>query len=358
MIKILYIIDTLRRGGKERQFVELIKGLDRSKYEIHTIALEKRMDGYDDVVKNLSHYFEYKFRKFRWDISLIKYFVRYCKQHKIDIIQVWDGMSAFYGYFTSLFSGVKFINYSIQGADQRLTYRHIYERILLKLSKYVLANQYAGLRIYGLKKKGKVIYNGIDLNRFSHIRDKNNDKFVIGIVANLTEYKDYYTFFNAIRILQDRISNFEVHIIGGGRLTQTYKDYAVKIGVNQSILKYFGRVSNVEDYIPNFDVGVLCSYKEKGEGLSNSVLEYMACGVPPIITDVGAAREIVEEGITGFLFEAENAQDLANKILLLYNDYDLRLRIGERAKEEVFKRFGYERYIREMEEYYEMVMKS
>ena len=176
---------------------------------------------------------------------------------------------------------------------------------------------------------------------------------VIGIVANLTDYKDYYTFFDAIKILQEKIKNLEVHIIGGGKLTQAYKDYAVQIGVDQSILRYFGRVANTEDFIPNFNVGVLCSYKNKGEGLSNSVLEYMACGVPPIITDIGAAREIIEEGVKGFLFEAGNAKDLEEKIGMMIEDRKLRIEMGERAKKVVFEKFSYERYIKEFEEYYE-----
>ena len=300
MIVVLHLLDVLRRGGKEKQFLELIKGINKSKFQIHTIVLEKRTDGYDEEVKSLSDNFTYMPRRFRWDLFLIWDLVKYCKKNKIDIINVWDGMCAFYGLIVSWILGVKFINGSIRDSDPRKSYRHIIKHIILKLSKYVIANQHAGLKVYGMEKKGKVIYNGIDLDWFrgrgerkrqstedkgQKTEDRNQktedrsqkmedrNKFVIGIVANLTEYKDYYTFFNTIRILQDRVSNFEVHIIGGGRLTQTYKDYAVKIGVNQSILKYFGRVSNVEDYIPNFDVGVLCSYKEKGEGLSNSVLE-------------------------------------------------------------------------------------
>ncbi len=70
-MKILHLLDTLRRGGKERQFVELIRGLDKSKYQIHTIVLEKREDGYDNEVRELSYNFEYKFRRFRWDLFLI-----------------------------------------------------------------------------------------------------------------------------------------------------------------------------------------------------------------------------------------------------------------------------------------------
>ena len=351
-MKILHLLDTLRRGGKERQFVELIRGLNKTNYQIHTIVLEKRKDGYDDEVRELSCNFEYKFRRFRWDIFLIFDLIKYCKKNNIEVIQVWDGMCAFYAYFVSLFIGIKFINYSIQEADPRLSYRYLIQRIILKLSKNVISNQYAGLRVYGVAKKGRVIYNGLDFSRFNKTRTRNDHKFVIGIVANLTDYKDYYTFFDAIKILQEKLKAFEVHIIGGGKLTQTYKDYSVEIGVNQSILRYFGRITNTEEFIPNFDVGVLCSYKNKGEGLSNSVLEYMACGAPSVITDIGAAREIVEDGITGLLFEAGNAEDLAEKIALLMEDGKLRREIGERAKKVVFEKFSYKRYINQFEEYY------
>lgn len=355
-MNILFLFDTLRRGGKERQFVELIRGLNKSRYKVHTIVLEKRPDGYDDIVKELSYNFEYKLRRFRWDIFLIFDFIKYCKMHNIDIIMVWDGMSAFYAYFISLFTRIKFINYSIQDTDSRLTYRMIIKRVILKLSKYIIANSYSGLKVYGVEYKGKVIYNGLDFKRFNKDRTRSDNKFVIGIVANLTEYKDYYTFFDAIKILQDEIDNLEVHIIGGGKLTDTYKKYAKDIGINQDILVYYGRITNVEDYIPNFDVGVLSSYKEKGEGLSNSVLEYMACGVPPVITDIGAAREIVNDGVTGLLFETGNSKDLADKILLLYNDEKFRVKIGQKAREEVFNKFSYDRYIKEMEKYIEDVI--
>jgi glycosyltransferase involved in cell wall biosynthesis len=355
MIKILHLLDLLRRGGKERQFIELLRGIDKTKYQIHTVVLEKRTDGYDNEAKNLSHSFVYMPRRFRWDLLLVLDLIKYCKKNQIEVIHVWDGMCAFYALFTAWFSGVKFINGSIRDADPRRSYRHIVKNIVLKLSKHIVANQYAGLKVYGVEKKGKVIYNGLDFERFTNFKKTKNRNFVIGIVANLTEYKDYYTFFKAIKILQEKVEKFEVQIIGGGKLTQTYKDYAIQIGVDQSILKYFGRVTNTENLIPNFDVGVLCSYKTKGEGLSNSVIEYMACSVPPIITDIGAAREIVEEGVTGLLFEPEDGKNLADKIKLLIDNEKLRLEIGERAKKVVFEKFSYERYIQESEEYYSKI---
>ncbi len=355
-ITVLHIIDELRRGGKERQFVELLKGLDRSAFSIHTICFLERQDGYDEQVKELSSKFSYFLRKYRWDLFLIIELIKYCRRESIDIIYVWDGMTAFYGYFASLFSRTKFVNGSIRDTDTRRTYRHLIKRWILNISGNIVANSQAGLDAYDIKNRGLVIYNGLDLNRFNQIRTRNDDKFVVGIVASLSEYKDFYTFFDAIKTIQEKINNLEVHIIGAGKLAEEYKEYAVKIGVNQEILKYIGRVSNTENYIPNFDVGVLCSYKQRGEGLSNSVIEYMACEVAVVITDIGAAREIVTNNENGFLFEAGNPIDLSEKIFNLYKDEELRKKIATSGKDSVKDKFSFTQFVKENEKYYKSLI--
>ena len=350
-IRVLNIVDELRRGGKERQLVELLKGIDRNKFEMYAISLLPREDGYDEEAKSLVQKFCYFNRKYKWDLTLVYKLIRYCRNNKIDIVYSWDGMTSFYSLLASYFIKSVFVSGSIRDTDTRKSYKHTYKRVVLKLSKNIVANSYAGLKTYNVEKKGKVIYNGLDLKRFENLNREKQDKFTIGIVANLTEYKDYFTFFRAIKLLSEKTNDFEVHIIGWGKKAKEYQDFAEKLGI-KGYLKYFGRVSDAEKYIINFDVGVLCSYKEKGEGLSNSVLEYMACGITPIITDVGAAKEIIEDGVTGLLFEAGNAKDFAEKIYYLYKNKEIRNMIGSRAKEEVFKKFSYERFIKEIEIYY------
>lgn len=351
-IRVLHLMDTLRRGGKERQLIELLKNIDKDRYESFLISLEVRADGYDDDAKGLVTDFQYMVRKYRWDLLLIFRIKKYCKENKIDVIQVWDGMCAFYAFNVSLFTGILFVNYSIQDTDSRRTYRHLIKRLMLKLSKNVIGNSIIGLKVYGVEKKGKVIYNGLDFKRFESLKKKANNKFLIGIVANLTEYKDYYTFFDAIKLLAESRSDFEVQIVGWGKLADEYKDYAQKIGIS-SCLQFMGKVNDAENHIVNFDIGVLCSYRQKGEGISNSVLEYMACGVPPVITDVGAAREIIDDGVNGLLFDAGNSVDLMEKIVLLIEDNELRNNISINAKAAVFRKFSYAKFIKSIEEYYE-----
>ncbi len=354
-IRVLQIVDELRRGGKERQLVELIKGIDKDKFEMYVISLLPREDGYDEEVKGLAMKFSYLNRKYKWDLSLVRELVRYCKENEIDIVYSWDGMTSVYSLLASYFTKVKFINGSIRDTDTRKSYKHLYKRLVLRLSRNVVANSNAGLKVYGAEKKGKVIYNGLDFKRFENQKIENHNKFIVGIAANLTVYKDYYTFFDAIKILRSGNNNFEVHVVGWGKMAEIYKRYAEELGIMDCV-KFFGRVSDAENYISKFDVGVLCSYKNKGEGLSNSIIEYMACGIPAIITDIGAAREIVEDGKTGLLFEAGNTNDLSNKIELLMLNERLRIDIGKSAKVSVSEKFSYSKYIKSVETYYENIV--
>jgi L-malate glycosyltransferase len=101
---------------------------------------------------------------------------------------------------------------------------------------------------------------------------------------------------------------------------------------------------------------VLCSYKDKGEGLSNSVLEYMICSVPPVISRIGATTEIIDDGISGLLFEPENVNDLANKILILYEDIEFRRKIAENAKSKVLNKFALNVYINNYENLYSKLL--
>lgn len=354
MIRVLHIIDELRRGGKERQFVELLRGIGKDEFEIFTISFLPRPDGYDEFVKEHSKDFRYFERRFRWDIFLVFKLIRYCRENEIDLIYVWDGMTAFYGLIAALFVKAKFINGSIRDTDARKSYRHIIKRILLKLSKFIVANSKAGLTVYDVQDKGKVIYNGLDLTRFTAAR-KVNKIFTIGIVANLTDYKDYYTFFDAMALLKERGKVFTVKVVGWGKLAEEYKRYSEQKGLS-GIIDFIGRVSNSEEFIAGFDVGILSSYAEKGEGLSNSVIEYMAMGVPPVITDIGAAREIITPGKTGFVFAPGDAGQLANHIEYLMDSPVVAAIMGAEARKFVEERFSFATYIRETESYYREVL--
>ena len=351
-INILILVDELRRGGKERQLFELVRGIDKSRFSIILYSFFPRVDGYDREIQQHLSGFGYFHRRIRWDFSVIPQLVNLCRREHIGIIHAWDGMTAFFGLAAGWVCGIPFVNGSIRDTDARLSYRHLVKRLVLLLSRNIVANSFAGLNVYHVIKKGEVIYNGIDPGRFTMKKEYQGSEFVIGIVANLSEYKDYYTFFSAIDLLRNDIRHLRVVIIGDGRLKTRYLEFARSLGLNDQVLDFRGRLVEVEPLVPTFDIGILCSYKKNGEGLSNSVLEYMISGVPSVVTDTGAMREIIDEKIDGLLYAPETPADLARKILSLYKDPELRKSIGENGRKKVLEKFCYNTFIEESERYY------
>jgi len=95
----------------------------------------------------------------------------------------------------------------------------------------------------------------------------------------------------------------------------------------------------VESIVSGIDVGVLCTYTE---GISNSVMEYMAAGRPTVVTDGGGSRELVVEGRTGFLVPPSDPEAMAIKIEALLDRPDLAEELGLAAQRHLLRQFSLE----------------
>ena len=100
-------------------------------------------------------------------------------------------------------------------------------------------------------------------------------------------------------------------------------------------------------------VGVLCS---ETEGLSNAILEYMACGLPVVATNVGGNPELVVEGETGFLYAPGDVEGLAKALGRLLADPALAARLGAAARARFETRFGLRRMVDETVAVYERAL--
>ncbi|WAR45772.1 TIGR03088 family PEP-CTERM/XrtA system glycosyltransferase [Methylomonas rapida] len=165
-----------------------------------------------------------------------------------------------------------------------------------------------------------------------------DDKVVIGTVGRMHGVKDQLTlvraFIQACNQSQSFAGRARLLIIGDGPLREEALVLLANCGLSaQAWLP--GERSDIADILRSLDVFVLPS---KAEGISNTILEAMATGLPIIATRVGGNPELVEEGVNGCLVDKENPQQLAEAMLDVLLDDDKRARLAEaslrRAREE------------------------
>lgn len=184
-----------------------------------------------------------------------------------------------------------------------------------------------------------VVYNGIDLNHMQPRPDLrqtarralglNGDHLLVGNVSGLRKIKGVSMFINAAAEAYRRNPRLRFMLIGDGPLKSELLQIIRMHGL-QKVFRLAGAAEDVRPHLAAFDIGVLCSH---AEGFSNSLLEYMASGVPVIATDVGGNREAL--GSCGLLIPPKT-QDLAAAIDFM-GDSHARSRFAAAALERIKK---------------------
>ena len=169
---------------------------------------------------------------------------------------------------------------------------------------------------------------------------------VIGTVANMNPQKGVEYFVRAAREIAQGRPDATFVVVGAAY--ETHAEYTRQIreevsasGIPASQFIFAGERSDLECWYPAMDVKLITSVP-RSEGTTTTALEAMACGVPVVATDVGAVREVVEDGVTGLVVPPLDAEALARATLRLLDDPELRRRMGEVARERAVARYDVE----------------
>jgi glycosyltransferase involved in cell wall biosynthesis len=196
-------------------------------------------------------------------------------------------------------------------------------------------------------RRNAVIHNGILHERFApSVRTRwrtptraalglRDDDYVLGCCAQLRPEKNHVQLIDAvIKLRRDGIAARAL-IVGEGGQRPVIERYAQAHGASAWV-SLVGHQNQVERYIAAFDVGVLCSVAH--ETFSLAALEQMSMGVPVVLSDQGGAREMVGDGVHGFVFPTGDTPALVDALRRL-NPLDVRARMGAQAAEQVATRF-------------------
>jgi len=348
MMKILFVIDTLGSGGKERRFTELIKTLT-GRHEIEISVVVMSNDIHYSEIYNLGIEIKKIIRKTRKDLSVFRQFWMLIRSERPDAVHCWESMTAVYLAPVCQLLGCPLINGMVTNVPLRqnvFNYHWFRARLTFPLSRVIVSNSHAGLKAYRVTaRKGVVIHNGFDFGRLDGIRDVSVVRselgivtdYVVGMVASFCEQKDYPTFYKAAQKILTGRRDITFLAIG------SYTDSEKSIGmVDEDLRPYFrflGKRGAVESYINAMDVGVLATFTE---GISNSVMEYMALGKPVVATVGGGTEELVTTGETGFLVNPSEPQVMAQRIEELIENEGLRKKMGAMGNARIRSHFSHD----------------
>jgi glycosyltransferase involved in cell wall biosynthesis len=335
-IKIVFVVDQITdwEGGTERQLHTLIRTLDRTHFEPElcfifpvrglsqeTLPCPARWVCPDET-KVPSSIFSRLFR-----------LAKLLRQMRPQIVQTFFMEGIFAGILAARLSGVPRIVGSARNAGYWKKARHrIAFRSVAGLAHRWQCNSRA-LWEYVRKSEGvsperiEILPNAIDLSQFTPAMPEESFAMrrqlrigeagpVFVTVAALTPVKDISTLIEAAKLLEAHLPTAQYLLVGEGPLREELQQQVERLGLNRAI-HFVGRQVDVRPYLAAANFGVLTS---RSEGSSNSVLEYMAMGLPSVVSDIASNHELV----SGVFFAPGDAGDLAQKLMTLTQDAALR----------------------------------
>ena len=369
MINICFFISTFRVGGAENLVFQIIKNLDKRKYNIHLISFTKEGPLYKEY-QSLG----INIKIFSNNIFSLWNFSTYLKENNIDCIHIHLVKSLFFATTASKLARIKNIithwhNIYDYGKYNKKTIRGLYSIVrrwfLLKYSSKLSDSVISISKIVKKKNceifsvpedKVLVIYNAIDLSLLPELNNNDSSSLVIGAVGKITKQKGYDTLIKAFRIVNNEKPELKLEIIGevNSQGNKNYCDEIFKIVsdfklddsiVFKNVLPY----NEVFKHMSKWKIFILSS---EYEGFGLVIVEAMASGTPVIASKVGAVPEIITDNETGILFKPMDYGDLADKIIKLIDDRESRRKISDNAKKYIVQKFEMSRMIKELDDIY------
>lgn len=362
-IKILFIIDHLDSGGAQKQMIELIKGLNKKVFNIYVCSLDDNRKQLEPELKeiNIPVFGLNQYGKF--DLATLFSLYKFIKSKRFSLVHTYLFTSDSYGRIAALLAKTPIVISSIRSVDSWKKWYHIFaDRILTQFTDKIIVNAKV-IRTFLIKKekiareKIKIIYNGIDLQKWNNDLDLENirdelgikkDELVIGILARNDPVKDHRTFFQAAALVHDKLPHTKFLAAGYRMQAENIRRLAAKYKIDDFLIRK-NYLPNIKKIIKLLDISVLTSLIE---GCPNFVLESMVMSKPVVATRVGGIPEIVVDNKTGYLIPPQKPSILANRLIKLLKNPEQRKELGANGLRRIKKEFSLKKMLKETEKTY------
>lgn len=354
-------------GGTQIATYNIAKFLSDRGHEVHVITIKDRKEKKFEIMENF-YVHRIKFtRLFTYTFGEMLYYLKILfivKKSNIEVIHVQMIRHGRAGVLIKKLAGIPFV-VSPQGSDiykSSIYFKKTIAKFVFKNADVVIAltnNMKKEIqKIY--KRKVVIVPNGVDIRQFENL-DKgkirkelkiSKQKKVILFVGRLHSIKGVKYLIQAIKIILNKDKNVKLLIVGDGDERKNLENLCKNLNLENHVT-FVGEVSpeKVPKYMVASDIFVLPSLSESF-GIVN--IQAMYCGLPIVATNVGGIPENVIDQINGFLIEPRNEYQIAEKVILLLNNNELREKISENNKEKA-SNYSWERVVEKLEKLYETI---
>jgi glycosyltransferase involved in cell wall biosynthesis len=187
-------------------------------------------------------------------------------------------------------------------------------------------------------RRFEVLYNSADFSRVADAQERRQKfRLALGIpegrtvvvqVSWIIPEKGITDLLEAMRLVLQQYPQAHLVLVGDGPYREEYTALAQELGLGDHI-SWTGLVTDPFAAGVYDGADIVCQLSRWQEGFGQVIAEAMACGKPVVGTRVGAIPEVIEDGVSGFVVERSDVAAIADRILLLLRDRDLRERMGQ-----------------------------
>jgi glycosyltransferase involved in cell wall biosynthesis len=321
-MRVLFVTDALNNGGAERQLTLLVSSLLPS----HSVTVLSLGDGpFCDALRELGAPVEVFPRRYRYDVFPAIKMWRAASAFGPDIVHSWGRMASW--AMLPFCRGARVPLLGVVRDASPSNGRPRGRSSAVAISHLVVANSHAGLDSNHIgEARGRVVYNGFDESRFASIaRTIGPSRFPavarVVMTARMSPQKDWQTLLRvARRLATAEKGRWEFIAVGNGPDRDGLMLESADL-VAEGVLAFPQGGTEVLPIVARADIGVLLTNTRiHAEGCSNSIMEYMACGLPVVCTDCGGNSEVVEAGRTGYLVPPSDDDALEARLRELRDD--------------------------------------
>ena len=349
-IRVMHVVDSLETGGLERGVVNIIQRLDPALFQHSVCAirnlgplaaelsasqtqimcLNKTPDRFSILVGALAR-----------QIARIRPHVVHSRNWGT-IEAVWAGRLARQCRVVHSEHGSEIAGGP--AAEPRL--KRMLRRAAYEAADRVMSVSYQLRELWAVRtgfaaNRIQVIHNGVDTARFrpnaaarqAMRRELNlgDGEVCIGAVGRLEPVKDHATLLGAAALLSAR-PDWKILMAGAGQQEAALREFARANPILRGRVRFLGEITAIPELLNALDIYVLPSLSE---GISNSLLEAMATGLPVVASGTGGNPEVVVDGQSGLLFPVGHPEDLAAHLTVLLERPGTRAALGRQARERI-----------------------